>query len=147
MRIFVRGLLHPRNSSRLIALWRTRGQALFCMIANHDEVKWQLLREGTWRSLEETRRCVLCEETFQGWQVRVTWNRSGVARLRCPTHGCHGTTAQWIAAEAPLFSAAAWREWRKLLGALYKTKQGKRPIAAGVARTRGRLPAVLQKRG
>jgi len=152
MQKYARGLLDPYNGGRPIDPARTHGQALARMIANQDEVKWRLLRETEggrpWRSLEETRQCVLCEETFQGWQVRLTWDRCGVPRLSCPTRGCHGTMAQWIHEDAPLFSEKAWHDWRLLLGALCKqTAQGKRSIAVGAGRARSRLPIAFQRQG
>lgn len=87
-----------------------------------DEVKWQLLRgaEGVrpWRSLDETRQCVLCEQTFPGRQVRVVWDRCGLPKLCCPTRGCRSTPAQWIHPGNPLISEDAWHDWMHLLDTL-----------------------------
>ncbi|MDD5349760.1 MAG: hypothetical protein PHQ12_06075 [Chthoniobacteraceae bacterium] len=110
-----------------------------------DDVKWQLLRaaEGVrpWRSLEETRQCVLCERTFQGRQVRVTWDRCGIPRLRCPTRGCRGTPAQWIHPGNPLISEEAWCDWVRLLDTLCE-EPARLPPAAPKKRTRRRAAAV-----
>ena len=85
-----------------------------------DEVKLQLLQEGErrWASLDETRQCVLCEETFTGCQVRLLWDHNGTPSLRCPTAGCPASPAQWIHPGNPLISEDAWRDWVRLLDTL-----------------------------
>ena len=87
--------------------------------AGTDGIKQQLLqKEHEWTSLDETRQCVLCEETFTGHQVRVLWDHSGTPHLRCPTMGCPASPAQWIHPGNPLVSEDAWRDWVRLLETL-----------------------------
>lgn len=82
-------------------------------------MKLQLLQGArAWASLEETRQCVLCEQTFTGHQVRVLWDHSGTPHLRCPTAGCPATPAQWIHPGNPLVSEDAWKDWVSLLDTL-----------------------------
>ena len=84
-----------------------------------DDIKQQMLQgEHAWKSLDETRRCILCEETFTGHQVRVLWDHSGTPHLRCPTMGCPASPAQWIHPGNPLVSEDAWRDWVRLLETL-----------------------------
>jgi len=74
--------------------------------------------ERPWASLDETRRCVLCEQTFTGHQVRVLRDRAGASHFRCPTPRCPATPAQWIHPGNPLVSEEAWRDWTRLLDTL-----------------------------
>jgi len=88
-------------------------------IETADNVKFQLLQgERAWKSLDETRRCVLCEQTFTGRQVCLFWDGSGAPHLQCPTAGCPGTPAQWVHPDNPLISEEAWRDWVRLLDTL-----------------------------
>ena len=87
-----------------------------------DDVKWRLLKsaEGlrAWKSLDETRQCVLCECSFSGHEVRLFWDGEGAPHLGCPTHGCPATPAQWVHSGNPLVSAEAWNDWVHLLETL-----------------------------
>lgn len=87
-----------------------------------DDQKLRLLQAAGagrgWVSLEETRRCVLCERTFSGREAQVVWSRSGEPRLRCPTQGCRAKPSQWIHPGNPLTSEEAWRDWVRLLDTL-----------------------------
>ena len=88
-------------------------------IEGTNDLKLQLLQaERAWESLDETRQCVLCEQTFTGRQVHVLWDHCGTPHLRCPTTGCPATPAQWIHPGNPLISEEAWRDWVRLLETL-----------------------------
>jgi len=116
-----------------------------------DAVKLQLLQEErAWTSLDETRQCVLCEQTFTGHQVRVLWDHSGTPHLRCPTPGCPASPAQWIHPGNPLISEDAWRDWVRLLDTLCDEPIRSRPvfeIRKGQAARKKRLKFGAQKAG
>lgn len=87
-----------------------------------DGVKLRLLRAAggprPWGSLDELRECVLCEQAFNGRQVRILWDRDGKTHLRCPTPGCAATPNQWVHPGNPLLSTDAWNDWMRLLDTL-----------------------------
>ena len=115
-----------------------------------EDMKWQLLRSAggarPWRTLEDTRQCVLCEQTFQGHQVRVVWDLCGIARLRCPTPGCSGMPAQWIHPGNPLISEEAWHDWVGLLETLCEEPvHPQKPRSRGERKTRRGALAVHRR--
>ncbi len=87
-----------------------------------NEPKLHLLRNAPagreWRSLSETRHCILCERDFTGREVRLIKGRRGPARLACPTPGCIATPAEWVHPGNPLVSEEAWRDWVRVLDSL-----------------------------
>jgi hypothetical protein len=50
----------------------------------------------TWSSLDDERRCVLCEQTLSGWQVQILRDQRGRYLLKCPTSGCGSFAAHWF---------------------------------------------------
>lgn len=86
------------------------------------KAKLKLLQEAdpdrAWTSLEETRHCILCEKTISGHHIRVSRDRRGAIRLRCPTRNCQSTPAEWVHPENPLVSEDAWHDWVRLLDTL-----------------------------
>ena len=60
----------------------------------------EILRAGdklrTWSSLDDERRCVLCERTLSGWQVEVLRDQRGRHLLKCPTSGCGPFAVHWF---------------------------------------------------
>ena len=68
-----------------------------------------------WRSLDDKRHCILCEQTISGHQIRVQSGKGGALKLACPTEGCPGTPAEWIHPGNPLLSEEAWQDWTELL--------------------------------
>jgi hypothetical protein len=68
-----------------------------------------------WASLEEERRCILCDAVFSGSQVRVVGRRSGQLALRCPTPECRSRPEDWVHPDNPLLSLEAWADWDSLI--------------------------------
>jgi len=88
----------------------------------------QLDPEREWHSLDETRHCILCEQTISGHDIRIVKKRQTNA-LRCPTPGCVGTPREWVHPGNPLTSEDAWRDWVRLLDTLCDEENtGRRPI-------------------
>ena len=87
-----------------------------------DENKLKLLQEADpirlWKSLDETRHCILCEKVISGHDIQITRDRRNFTRLRCPTPGCCATPAEWVHPGNPLLSEDAWRDWVKMLDSL-----------------------------
>lgn len=87
----------------------------------HPHNKLQLLCQldihKRWQSLDDTRHCVLCEQTISGRAIRIVTTRRNQA-LRCPTRGCAGTPEEWVHPDNPLVSEAAWHDWVRLLNTL-----------------------------
>ncbi len=69
----------------------------------------------SWTSLDETRRCILCEEKFTGHQVRFTTGRHGELKPHCPTEHCSSTPREWVAIGNPLLDDETWRDWSHIL--------------------------------
>ena len=96
--------------------------------------KLKLLREADpgrrWRSLDETRHCVLCEQTISGRQIRVSESRNGELEVHCPTPGCPATPVDWIHPGNPLVSEDAWKDWVRLLDTLGEEPEqsGRKPV-------------------
>lgn len=118
--------------------------------ADDGGLKWRLLQNASgvrpWASLDETRHCVLCEQTFSGRQVGVEWSRAGVPRLRCPTPDCPGTPAQWIHPGNPLISEEAWRDWVRLLDSLCDEPRPPHPPFDGKRKSRPSRKARVKLR-
>ena len=111
-----------------------------CYEAN-DAEKLQLLQvKRAWKSLDETRQCVLCEQTFNGRQVRLHRDSSGAPHVHCPTPGCPGTPAQWIHPGNPLVSEEAWRDWVWLLDTLCEE-----PIRPAYGMRKGRVVRKIKR--
>jgi hypothetical protein len=66
-----------------------------------------------WRSLDEQRRCVICDKTFTGREVVIRWSRHGVRRLSCPQ--CESGPALWVRMGNPLIDEDVWMEWEAVL--------------------------------
>lgn len=83
-----------------------------------DDAKLRILCQAApecgWQSLDDRRQCILCENTISGRQVRVARGRHGKLELRCPTHRCNATPAEWVHLGNPLISEVAWRDWLRL---------------------------------
>lgn len=77
----------------------------------------QLDHERRWHSLDDTRHCVLCEQTISGRNVRIITKRRK-SSLHCPTRGCVGTPREWVHPGNPLTSEEAWHDWVRLLNTL-----------------------------
>jgi hypothetical protein len=64
------------------------------------EERLDILRAGdklrTWSSLDDERRCVLCQRTLSGWQVEILRDQRGRYVLKCPTSGCGSFAAHWF---------------------------------------------------
>jgi hypothetical protein len=64
------------------------------------EERLEILRAGdklrTWSSLDDERRCVLCQRTLSGWQVEILRDQRGRYLLKCPTSGCGSFAAHWF---------------------------------------------------
>ena len=68
-----------------------------------------------WSSLDDKRRCILCEKEFTGRQIGISKTRSGHYRLHCPTEGCNASPSHWVYPGNPLTSDAAYRDWQRAL--------------------------------
>lgn len=73
-----------------------------------------------WDSLDETRFCILCEQTISGHDILVTGGGAEPVRLACPTPGCGGTPYEWVHLGDPLLSEEAFREWERITDAAKK---------------------------
>ena len=64
------------------------------------EERLEILRAGdelrTWSSLDDERRCVLCQRTLNGWQVEILRDQRGRYLLKCPTSDCGSFAAHWL---------------------------------------------------
>jgi hypothetical protein len=51
-----------------------------------------------WGSLDDQRYCTICKTMISGRQIEVVGGTNGLRalRLRCPTHNCLSTPADWI---------------------------------------------------
>jgi len=72
-------------------------------------------RWRNWKTLDDQRRCILCDQTFSGREVIVTPNRSGKPILHCPTPDCVSTPREWVHLGDPLTEDDAWRDWLRTL--------------------------------
>lgn len=68
-----------------------------------------------WNSLDDTRVCVLCEQSFAGHEVLVSREADGY-QLHCPTRGCHSRVHQWIYPGNLVLSDKADADWWSALG-------------------------------
>ncbi|MES2570686.1 MAG: hypothetical protein V4710_11615 [Verrucomicrobiota bacterium] len=68
-----------------------------------------------WHDCEEFRRCIICEQVFNGHQVRLSWFRRGLLKLHCPTPGCPGGPSAWVHPGNPLVSHEAWEDWERII--------------------------------
>lgn len=64
-----------------------------------------------WSSLDDQRRCNLCEKTFSGRQVQIRCLTNGKYQVRCPTEGCNSSLQQWEYAETPRASDTVNPDW------------------------------------
>ena len=55
-----------------------------------------------WKSLDDQRVCILCEEKFSGHEVQITRSDNGKYELQCPTKDCNSGPHQWVYPDAPL---------------------------------------------
>jgi hypothetical protein len=64
------------------------------------EERLKILRAGdklrTWSSLDDERRCVLCERILSGRQIEILRDQRGRYLLKCPTFGCDSFAAHWF---------------------------------------------------
>jgi hypothetical protein len=64
------------------------------------EERLEILRAGdklrSWSSLDDERRCVLCERILRGWQIRILRDQRGRYLLKCPTSDCGSFAAHWF---------------------------------------------------
>lgn len=83
-----------------------------------SEDKLALLRKADrtfdWPSLDERRRCALCDREFSGRQVFVRQRRGGGVTLHCPTEECPGSPEVWVHPGNPLCVEQAWNDWARL---------------------------------
>jgi hypothetical protein len=64
-----------------------------------------------WSSLDDERRCILCERKFNGRQIEVQGFGNGRHELHCPTEGCDSRPHQWVYAGTPLISDIVDPDW------------------------------------
>jgi hypothetical protein len=67
-------------------------------------------KRRTWKSLEETRTCVLCGSDFAGARILISV-RSGKASFGCPSPGCRGSLDHFVSSGNPLLEEDLWKEW------------------------------------
>lgn len=69
----------------------------------------------SWRTLDDQRRCAICDHIFPGRKVIVAADRHGRHTLHCPTPGCTSTPREWLLPGDPLTSEDAWNDWLRIL--------------------------------
>ncbi|HEX8311575.1 MAG TPA: hypothetical protein VF614_09680 [Chthoniobacteraceae bacterium] len=97
-----------------------------------DEEQLQLLQQHDptklWDSLDDERRCILCDRVFTGREVNLRIRRTGV-KLFCPSEDCHSTPTAWVHPGNPLISDEAWQDWDRVIRA--SESAGPSELAAG----------------
>lgn len=83
-----------------------------------------------WETLDDQRRCVLCDQTFSARKITITLDRHGRPELHCPTHGCNSTPREWLHPGDPLTDDEAWHDWLRILDEL----DGDKPAPAATPR-------------
>lgn len=69
-----------------------------------------------WTSLQDQRRCIICDQTFSGRKVSVSFDRRGRPALHCPTPGCPSSPRAWLHPGDPLTDDEAWEDWLRIFG-------------------------------
>ena len=68
-----------------------------------------------WKTLDDQRHCILCDQTFSGREIVVTPNHHGKSVLHCPTQDCVSTPREWMHLGDPLTEDDAWQDWLRTL--------------------------------
>lgn len=87
----------------------------------------QLDPTRAWKTVDEERQCILCDQIFRGSAVKVRARGLKII-LRCPTRGCAGTPSGWVQPGDPLISDEVWEDWNRVIRE--SENDGSDPIAA-----------------
>lgn len=65
-----------------------------------------------WRSLDESRYCLVCGNLFTGRQIRIIVDHSGpfVQEVKCPTEHCNSIAIDWVQPTDEILAALAKRK-------------------------------------
>ena len=88
---------------RAVALHRQSEKRL-SILCEADELR-------LWSSLDDQRRCPVCEKTFSGREVQIRRLTNGKYQLRCATEGCNSGPQQWECLEAPRVCDVVNADW------------------------------------
>jgi hypothetical protein len=81
-----------------------------------DEEKLETLRRldqfRDWRSLDDTRYCLVCGKIITGRQIRLTGGTrgNGPLRVNCPTERCNSIPMDWVLPTAEISANVAMQK-------------------------------------
>jgi hypothetical protein len=93
--------------------------ALSSPVKLSDRDKLEALRRldqfRPWRSLDEKRYCLVCDNIITGKQIQVTGGTrgNGPLRLSCPTERCHSIPMDWVLPTDEVLGNVALRETQR----------------------------------